>query len=374
MNVVVVNQKISICDAISQSLSQANIHSQSVQDQTHFNLIDMSCVDCVLLDFYLGDWDGIQAIKHLSKIDYKGGILLVTGMSADVIALFETAVMSEGLSYWGTIKKPIEQAELVVRLSSGADKPEKARALIPKTIVERALFTNQMHVVYQPKVALASGQIVGFEALSRLNVGKGRQAPPDIFIPLIERYDLYAEFNAQLITKSIEQLQDSQYANYPLSLNFSVEHLSRALAEFIIATAKRLDYDLSNLTIEITEAKLMNANPEISTALECLSDKGIRISLDDFGSGFNAFRQLADFSFSELKLDKFYTQNAIVNEQCHAVLNTALKLAKKLSLDLVVEGVETEAQKQHLLSVGIEVAQGFKFGQPAPIRHYPQIH
>ncbi|RIH81218.1 putative signaling protein [Calidithermus terrae] len=224
--------------------------------------------------------------------------------------------------------------------------------------LSRALAEGELLLHFQPIVDLEGQQPVAYEALEALVRWPGGPATA-AFIPLAEETGLVKELDRYVLPRVAALAQGRT-----LSVNLSVQSLTDAgFVAFLAGLPNR-----GNIVLEITERVL--AYPETFAALQEVAALGFRLALDDFGSGYSSLGYLARMPFYALKVDRLFTQGIGENPRAEAVLRVVRDLARNLGLAVVVEGVETQAQRAWLLAEGFAWGQGFLFGRPAPMESF----
>ena len=238
-----------------------------------------------------------------------------------------------------------------------------------ETDLRKALDQNEFHIYYQPIVSLGTGRIVGFEALSRWHRPQGIVMPND-FIPVADETGLILTINRQLLTAACQQVREWQelYPSDPplyLSVNVSPKQFAQAdLAAQIGQLIEQSGMDPHCVDLEITETIAM-ADPERSgVMLEQLRALGVRLGIDDFGTGYSSLSRLQRFPVDTLKIDRQFVSSMDTDHDTHEIVRIIVMLAHNLGMNVVAEGVETEAQLDLLRELGCERAQGYLFSQP----------
>jgi diguanylate cyclase (GGDEF)-like protein len=243
-----------------------------------------------------------------------------------------------------------------------------------KSELQRAVDTDQFVVLYQPVVDLRGGQIVGVEALVRWQHPRLGLVGPDDFIPLAEEAGLIGGIGRHVLAKACERLALWRRASiageaFRLSINLSVrEFQSPLLVGSLREAARAAGVPCSALTLEITESALMEDVEGGVARMEEIKAAGFRLALDDFGTGYSSLGHLRRFPIDVLKIAKPFVDHITERERDAAFLRSILELARTLSLDVVVEGVETPEQAQLLLRMGARNVQGFVFSRPVEDR------
>jgi diguanylate cyclase (GGDEF)-like protein/PAS domain S-box-containing protein len=240
--------------------------------------------------------------------------------------------------------------------------------LLLKSKLRRALERNEFLLRYQPKVELASGRVVGAEALLRWRLpGHGDIAPAQ-FIPLAEESRLILDIGAWVLNQVC-----SDYAGWQkelddpglVAINLSLKELSQA--SFIPrcrSVFERHAVSPSRVELEITETTLMMDAERTLPLLDELRAMGVHLSIDDFGTGYSSLSALQQFPISTLKIDKSFVRNAATDPDDATIVRTIIEMGRSLGLQVLAEGIETEDQRDFLLMSGCQFGQGRLFGEP----------
>ena len=240
--------------------------------------------------------------------------------------------------------------------------------LLLKSKLRRALERNEFLLRYQPKVELASGKVVGAEALLRWRLpGHGDIAPAQ-FIPLAEESRLILDIGAWVLNQVC-----CDYAGWQneiadpglVAINLSLKELSQA--SFIPrcrSVFERHAVSPSRVELEITETTLMMDAERTLPLLDELRAMGVHLSIDDFGTGYSSLSALQQFPISTLKIDKSFVRNAATDPDDATIVRTIIEMGRSLGLQVLAEGIETEDQRDFLLMSGCQFGQGRLFGEP----------
>ena len=243
-----------------------------------------------------------------------------------------------------------------------------------KSELQRAVDEEQFVVLYQPVVDLQGGQIAGVEALVRWQHPRLGLVGPDSFIPLAEEAGLIDAIGRIVLARACERLAIWRRASiagedFRLSLNLSVrEFQAPDLVQVLRETAERCGVPTNAITLEITESALMDDLEGGVARMNVIKAAGFRLALDDFGTGYSSLGHLRQFPIDVLKIAKPFVDHIAEREEDAAFLRSILDLARTLSLDVIVEGVETPEQAQILLEMGARKVQGFVFSRPVEDR------
>ncbi len=248
-----------------------------------------------------------------------------------------------------------------------------------ETDLRRAVERQEFVVYYQPIVALDGLRISGFEALVRWQHPERGLLLPDKFIALAEEMGLIADIGRQVLETACQQLRRWQDAyacaeTLTVSVNLSSKQfLHPDLVEQVIATMSAADLAPEYLCLEVTETLMMENIDRASEMLRRLRTYGVRLSLDDFGTGYSSLSYLHNFPFNVLKVDRSFIARMSGHDENTEIVRTILMLAQNLKMDVVAEGVETEAQLSALRQLGCEYAQGYLFSRPLPAATIEQL-
>ena len=231
-----------------------------------------------------------------------------------------------------------------------------------------ALENKRIEVHFQPVVRISDGFVVGAEALARIRTPEGELLQPVEFIDVAEDSGLIADLGSQVLTLAFQRVARwSKNANRPFSMavNVSARQLADPAFPALVGEAlKANNLEPEQVALEFTESALIAANPVTEQVLGQLTELGIRMGLDDFGTGFSSMTYLKRFPINFLKIDRTFVAGLDSNDDDTAIVTGTVALAHSLGLQVVAEGVETEPQLQQLQKLQCDLAQGFHFSEP----------
>ena len=235
----------------------------------------------------------------------------------------------------------------------------------------RAVEQNELRVYYQPKIDLASGRIASVEALVRWQHPDLGLIAPAQFIPLAEQTGLIVPIGAWVLHTACEQVmlwQRNGLSPLRVAVNLSPLQLkAHDLLDVIDETLRKTGLDPRLLELEITESAVMD-DPELAQRqLEAISNRGIRVAMDDFGIGYSSMSLLKLFPVDTLKIDRSFVRDLVTDRDDRAIVVTIIAMAKAVGIRIVAEGVETEEQLAFLREQGCDEVQGFLFSRPLPV-------
>lgn len=256
---------------------------------------------------------------------------------------------------------------------------EAAERLSTVTGLRDAVADNQLVLVYQPIVALLSGEIIGVEALLRWNHPERGLLGPDDFLSIAEDTGLILQLGSWALQQACLQLaswdRSSDSASLlDLGVNLSGRQLSDPLLTTMIESAVAASgVDPARLILEISESTLMQDVTSAPALLDALKHLGVGIAIDDFGTGFSSLAQLKRLPVSTVKIDRSFVEGLPHDPELRAIVAAITAMAKALGLDLIAEGVETVEQRDSLAELGCIHAQGHLFAQPQPAEAMTQL-
>jgi len=233
--------------------------------------------------------------------------------------------------------------------------------------LERAIENEEFLIEYQPQVDLETDEIVGAEALLRWRDAKLGAVVPSEFVPLLESADLIEEVGEWVLRQACRQAAAWAAAGEPLKISVNVSAKQFILGDVVrvvqsALVESRLPPEL--LTLELTEGVMLDTTPAVRDALSLMRTTGIRIAVDDFGTGYASLRYVKHFPMDVIKIDKEFVRGLPLNVENAAITNAIVALAHSLSLTVVAEGVETEAEAEFLRDLRCRIVQGYLHAQP----------
>jgi len=241
-----------------------------------------------------------------------------------------------------------------------------------ETALRRAIEQSEFVVYYQPMVWLASGRVVGFEALVRWRHPARGLVSPSEFVSLAEETGLIVPLGLFVAREACQQaaLWRSRFPDQrplTMSVNLSALQLLRPdLVDRIAEILEETGLDGSDLCLEITESAIMRDEAAATATFSRFRDLGVRIHLDDFGTGYSSLAALHRYPVDALKIDHSFVSAIGTGSQKAEIVHTITTLAHQLGMDVIAEGVETTEQLKRLREMGCDYGQGFLFSKPVP--------
>lgn len=249
--------------------------------------------------------------------------------------------------------------------------------LMTKSKLKRAFERNELLVHYQPKYNIETGEIKGAEALVRWELPERGMILPSDFIPLAEETNLIVEIGEWVldrVCRDIRFWENSVSLPGRISVNLSLKQLRQA--NFIPRCSeimRRNCVDASSLEFEITETTLMEDPSRTVKALDELHALGLHLAIDDFGTGYSSLSALQYFPISTLKIDQSFVRDIVQNPDDATIVSTIVHMGNSLKLDVIAEGVESEAQLNFLQTMECNYVQGLLFGDPMSADNFLEL-
>ena len=243
-----------------------------------------------------------------------------------------------------------------------------ARALTLGNALKQALHRNELHMVYQPQMALADGRIVGAEALLRWNHTQLGAISPGEFIPLAEASGLIVPIGEWVLHTVLRQLHDWFDQGLPpmtMAVNISAVQFGQpGLAELVGQVLQQTGVPPECLELELTEAAAMKTPEVAAQTMQELGQHGIRVAIDDFGTGYSSLSYLKRFKIHKLKIDQSFVRDISTDLDDQAIAIAIVQMARSLGISTIAEGVETPEQLAFLRASGCDEIQGYLYSRP----------
>ena len=227
---------------------------------------------------------------------------------------------------------------------------------------------EELYLVFQPQLAVATGHLVGMEALLRWRHPRFGQVPPDQFIPIAEDSGQIVDIGRWVLAEACRQMRlwaDTGIAALPISVNVSALQFQQ---DGFIETVKEVLHETrveqGLLELELTETLLMTSTEKTLAKLKQLRKLGVRLAIDDFGTGYSSLAYLRQIPAQRLKIDKSFIQDVPHSMDASAVVKVIVDFGKSMEMDIMAEGVETFEQSEFLREVGCPHAQGYYYSRP----------
>ncbi len=299
-----------------------------------------------------------RLLGELVHVGISIGIALYHGQETDIKSLMAQADSSMYEAKKGSLGYASYSEEDFIKQNP---------SLMIASCLADSLKKDEFYMVYQPQVDLVTGECCGVEALARWDSPVLGNIPPDVFIQIAERSDVICSLTYTTFEMAFKQAKawEKQDLLMPVSINLSAKLLDKKeLITTIIELLDKYKVHAELLTLEVTETALMASPQEASITIQQLSDLGINISIDDFGTGFTSFTHLRHFALNELKIDKLFIKDLRNDGRDSSIVHSFVSLANGFGIKLVAEGVEDAEKLDLLKAAGCTRAQGYWISKP----------
>jgi diguanylate cyclase (GGDEF)-like protein/PAS domain S-box-containing protein len=254
---------------------------------------------------------------------------------------------------------------------------EAVERLMLKSKLRRAFERDELRLHYQPKYRLSTGRVEGAEALLRWDLPERGLVPPADFVPLAEETNLILQLGDWVLNRVCADYRAWQRqvpSPCRVSLNLSLRQLQqRRFLDRVRDTFRAHGVSPTSLELEITETTLMEDPERTVRILDALYGMGLHLAIDDFGTGYSSLSALQQFPISTLKIDQSFVRDVAIDRDDAAIVDAIIQMAHSLRLEVVAEGVESEAQLEFLRRHGCDYAQGHLFGDPVTADEFCEI-
>jgi len=241
--------------------------------------------------------------------------------------------------------------------------------------LRKALSNDELVLYFQPQIELKNNSIYGCEVLLRWQHPEMGFIPPDEFIPIAESAGLINDVTEWVVEQALTHHKSllEVYPNHKTSINISAQDLTkRDLPVQVVSLLTELDIEPSTLVIELTESATVSDSLDANIVLNDFKKMGVKIAIDDYGTGYSSLAYLSQLRFNEIKIDKQFVMELEQSKRDQTICKTTIEMAKSLGAFVVAEGVENENIANILQQYGCEIAQGYHFGKPMPFSDYIQ--
>ena len=354
---------------IKQMLNTFGIHSETFSEgRTFLDRIPHRPFDLIFLDMMMAEQDGVQILEALSELALDIPVVLVSSSEQKVIDSAAQFGDFVGVDIAGTLRKPFWRGEIGNLLERFENRPAASRQLSEGTIQD-ALDDGRLRVHYQPIVDFNELEIVGIEALSRLELDDGELAMPAQFLRTVESRDLIRPLTLKVIEQVVSDLARFSDDGLTLraSINMGINLLElELLPDLIRKTCEQAGVPPSQMMVEVSEGSVSENLRTVLRGATRFRLLNIGLSIDDFGKAFSTEERLKRLPFNELKIDGDLIGAMTRDSDARDSVRRAIELGRQLGVAVVAEGVETAQIKQTLLGLDCPRMQGFQIARPMP--------
>jgi EAL domain-containing protein (putative c-di-GMP-specific phosphodiesterase class I) len=242
--------------------------------------------------------------------------------------------------------------------------------------LRRALRDNEFFLLYQPKVDMQSGMVLGAEALIRWAHPNDGVVSPAEFIPVAEETDLISQIDTWVLNSACAQAriwQDAGIKPFRIAVNVSAKEFTASLPQRIDQALIYHEIAPQWLELEITESMLMQSAESVIVIMEKIAALGVTLALDDFGTGYSSLSYLKRFPIDTLKIDRSFIQGIPDDIDDCAIASAIISMAKQMKHTVVAEGVENHEQFHFLRKMGCDQIQGYLFSRPLDVHRFSEM-
>lgn len=300
-------------------------------------------------------------------IDTKAGpvdVVLTLGMARTESSLPAVLLIEHALTAVTTARSRGKSREWY-----RATDPQPRRQLSLMSDLRESMTNGRLRLAYQPKLSLATGRIGDAEALIRWYGADGNMVPPDDFIPLAEAMGVIPEVTIFALRTAAKDISRWAKKGVAVRVAVNVSALDIGTSQFadtVSGIMSEYEVPAEQLALEVTESALIRSAADVAATLSILRERGVRLSVDDYGTGQSTLSYLKHFPVHELKIDRSFVMSLAHSENDEIMVRSTINLAHELGLQVVAEGVEDQVTLDVLRKLGCDYAQGYVIGRPIP--------
>jgi EAL domain-containing protein (putative c-di-GMP-specific phosphodiesterase class I) len=375
-SILAIDDDSDICDLICATAEERGLLCSATTSAEKFLEAISPATSLLLIDLIMPEMDGVELLRRLGERGCKVNIVLMSGVGKRIMEVAEELAHAHGLTTVGHLQKPFRAAELEAILekhgrSAGAPAaPPRSRVAIEDADVRRAIDEKEFILHYHPQIDIASGNVVGIEALARWQHPKLGLIFPEDFISRLEELGLIDQLGWIVARRGLVDLSRFKDRNgVAPRLAFNVSASSLVDLKFpdtmsSLITGHGVSPD--NVNLEITESGLIKELARTLDVLARLRMKRVHLSIDDFGTGYSMMQQLRNIPATELKIDRSFVMKMVGSDRDRVMVQKTIEIGHELEMRVVAEGVETPEQLEILRLSGCDTAQGYLFSHPLP--------
>ncbi|RTR34811.1 EAL domain-containing response regulator [Shewanella atlantica] len=378
INVLIIDDSLSSCRVLSKHFMQLNVDriEYCSDGQTALRTLTKYKGDyqVIVVDLHMPKMDGIELLIRLSKIGFKGGVIIASGMESRIIEAASQVVVNSRLRLLGALMKPVCASQLKIcieRLYMMDVQLVPNKPMMEVKELQEAINCDKVIPYYQAQMDVKTGEIKGFEVLCRIQQGDQLQLiSPSRFIDLAEENNLLNTLTDKLITRAMDEWREisrvSACLGSSISINLTPNQLAqRSWPNRLMRYCEDKQLEPSKVTIEITENQVLDKQSQHSS-ISRLRLHNFGVAIDDFGTGYTNLSQLCKLPISEVKLDMSLVKGIHLDPLAQTILKSLQDISQGLGVDLVAEGVEDIRDLNYLEKIDDLRLQGYLICRPKP--------
>lgn len=328
----------------------------------------------LICDLNMPGMDGIQLMSRIAALEQRPAIILVSGEHSRILDSSRQFAEAKQLTLLGVLRKPVAREPLtsllnLYRPEMELPRADRMRASLDSAHLSKGIENGMVRLVYQPKIDLRSGKLVGVEALLHWVDPIFGILPSSHVVDAAEKFGLIDELTMVVLARAARDRRTAADRGVFLdfAINVSLKNLQDAgIVERMLQTIASELGQPSDFTLEITETHLVDDLAKVLEPLLRLRLLGFKISLDDYGTGASSMQLLSQLPSTELKIDRSFVSAGPRSMQGRAFMQSAVELGRQMGQSIVAEGIETEEERALALELGCQVGQGYLFSRPLP--------
>lgn len=326
--------------------------------------------DLILCDLKMPNTDGIELIRAFSAMRLDAAVVLLSMEPERVLETSALLAQEQGLRVLGALAKPLtaEKLEPLLHADANTSTTTPGAAAIDRDALRAALRDGTLYLLFQPKISMQTGRVVGVEALARWRHPELGSAMPEVFVPLCEESEPLARWLLDfVVAEALEFAKRTREGGLDLDVAINVHPGAFddiTLPDRIAAVVAAAGVSPDKVTLEITERSVASDAVRMLDVAARLRLKGFNLAIDDFGTGHSGLAQLRRLPFNQLKIDHQFVNGSAESSTKRSVVEASVALARNLQMTSIAEGVQHRPEWDLLQSLGCEEMQGFFTGRP----------
>lgn len=376
MRVLIIDDEPEICELLSSVCQLNSLETTQLTQPEATGTLSFNDYELVFLDLNMPGKDGIQVMNELSRANYAGLLVLMSGVDNWLLNSANELAKALKLNLLDHLSKPfgIEQVETLLKdgalklvQSAQGPKPTKKSKQLSLKELHNALTTGQVKVFYQPQLDLITHTFLGVQALIRIASEDGHIITPNFFLEVAEKENLIQDFTKVIVNTALRDINrlSNDYGRMTVSINLSYQDIEdESFPDWAEERIKHYQLDASRVIFEISQQDTQDSSITLLKVLSRLRLKGFKISMGETGGDVAHLGHIKRFPITELKIHHTFVAEILTNEKSKFLLKNILHLGEELGLDIVVNGIENQEVESLLKSIGAEIGQGFLYAAP----------